>query len=336
MSMFPEETFLDPYEFLRALRRSESRWCNEAEDHSRWVFRGQANADWVLKPSGFRESPVPDLLAYYLEHIKELTVTVDRLKWTGSKFRRPSHIPKAEWLGRLERVNILALAQAALVRDFVSIASSARHPVKFPISLYQLWMTSRRGLMSNLVLYISGELLSLLDLEGYDAAVLFAIAQHHGVPTALLDWTWNPMIAAYFAAEGVALGKSGGATEIAVYAVHEDVIVFDEHISRITVPPGVVPFLDAQEGLFLWCPTYFRKFLRSGTFMTFDDLFKETAEKINSRPLDTKIRCLKLPVGQAPELLKILWRDNISPAHLRPTFDHVTRALEVRKVWREA
>src|SRR5947199_161566 len=31
---------------------------------------------------------------------------------------------------------------------------------------------------------------------------IFAIAQHHGIPTLLLDWSFDPLVAAYFAAEG--------------------------------------------------------------------------------------------------------------------------------------
>lgn len=77
-------------------------------------------------------------------------------------------------------------------------------------------------------------------------------AQHHGLPTRLLDWSESILIAAYFAVEA-----SGTEGDAAIYSmeINETVFTnieqpFDKSKTLIVSPPSISPRIVAQQGLF--------------------------------------------------------------------------------------
>jgi hypothetical protein len=90
-----------------------------------------------------------------------------------------------------------------------------------------------------------------------NAAPALALAQHHGLPTCLLDFTRNPYVAAYFAAADVMRHSPEPDDSLAVWVVDEPNLLIgrsdpNRGLRAVVPPPSDNRTLQAQEGLFVY------------------------------------------------------------------------------------
>lgn len=85
-----------------------------------------------------------------------------------------------------------------------------------------------------------------------------ALAQHHGLPTRLLDWTTNPLVAAFFAVSTVDAKSAKDGSVIYAHSLSDEELVdtkvqadpFDLTRLQFLLPAKSVPRIISQRGLF--------------------------------------------------------------------------------------
>ncbi len=257
-----------------------------------WIFRGQRNADWNLSPKVFRRN---EKLSFNDKAI--LAPLSDIQDQIICEFKLvESFLLEADQLGLKVPGDSIALRNPA-----------ERHKSVIPSLNKNSWPPPF--------------LLSLL-----------AIAQHHGVPTRLIDFTFNSLKALYFASIDAVEKKE--AKELAVWAVNLDAIrevgaLAGPHpqVELVVVPRHDNLYLNAQEGVFLldrnvnnsWNQypevTYLEK-----TLSEMDDFVRPRKNLIGLCPVIYKITA---PTSLAVEIITELDRFGVNIASMMPDFSHV-------------
>jgi hypothetical protein len=208
-------------------------------------------------------------------------------------------------------------AEAELLVDFVELADELGFRLPGDLSAFRFpWKEHEE----TLVLNGSWPKTSILELV--------AIAQHHGVPTRLLDFTFNPLVAAYFAAS-----SEVSADDLAIWAIDTEFVrlgwpPFEEGVRVVQVSRGSNTFLHAQSGLFVYDASGSHNSLRQ-TILEHELSTKAHIDEPTKAHLaqSARVRCLTLPNAHRQTLLDRLASRRITRAHLQPTLDNVVSTL---------
>lgn len=352
--------------FLQYMRKSAPHWwtANDTSSECGWVFRGHRDANWKLVPSAGREQYREDEpFRRILENLgRQITAKDPRWQECAPNDRG---IALRLWAHVLSIGKFMKLGQDLNFK--VSQPPSIQFDFKDKISeILDYQLKTDKGFP----LHFRGDIyFSILNGNGpfnfetgfnFLANTSIALAQHHGVPTFLLDWTENPSTACFFATSNA--DKNVKDSDLAVWALNAKLAesntlktIFEllSPISKVEIlrpPKSDNQYLSSQSGVFAslhpldvdWGQSIFPSLdtviqrlavtnLRQ-TYMERKDAghpfipngIEQCIENFESQN-EPLLRKVILPADQRLELQKLLLREGITKAHMMPSLDNVAK-----------